>query len=75
MEIKHIHEVALRLRNEPQLAPFKEWLMSEREKVRNHLEDADERVVKILQGESRTLTRILDLIEDAPSVLGKRQRG
>ncbi len=73
MEIKHIHEVALRLRNEPQLAPFKGWLEAEREKTRDHLEDADDRVVKILQGEARMLTRILNLIEDAPSVLDKKR--
>lgn len=73
MVTPHIHEVALRLRNEPQFAPFKEWLLTEKAKLVEYLIASDDRVTKVLQGQAQMLNKVIDLIEGAPAVLEKRR--
>jgi len=74
-EPKHLYEAALRLRNDPMLAPFKEWLKLRREDVRNRLESADAALYQLHQGEAKALRDILNLIEDSPRVLEKKAPG
>ncbi len=74
-EPKHLYEAALRLRNDPMLAPFKEWLVMLREDVRTRLETADPSLFQLHQGEAKQLRDILSLIENSSRVLEKKAPG
>ena len=71
-EPKFLHEAALRIRNDPQLAPFVEWLRHQREAKRDLLETADDDIVQRVQGEASSLRSVISLIEDSPRVLEKK---
>jgi len=67
---RHVYEAALRLRGSD-LAPFVNWIKSEREEVIELLTTAPVSSLPILQGRAQCLGSILDLIDTAPAVLDK----
>lgn len=67
-------EVCLRLRNDPSLAPFLDWLKAEREAVRTRLETLSTTHVQTAQGEAQRLADIINKIEDAPKLFERQKR-
>ena len=67
-------ESALRLRHDPALAPFVEWLKERREQARNACEGQSGEALLRAQGRAQELKEVLNFIETAPAVLEK-QRG
>lgn len=68
---RQVYEAALKLRA-PELAPFLEWLRSERQEVLEQLSSAPTDRLSILQGDARRLGAILNLVDTAPAVLAEK---
>lgn len=71
-----VHRSFLMLRNAPEFAPFREWLVDQQVKVGNDLVSAnDDRTLHLAQGAARWIRFISGLIEGAPAVLDKERQG
>ncbi len=65
----------LQLRNYPEFAPYREWLVEQREFWRNALEtQKDTDMLRQAQGRAQTYKEQLDLIDKAQS-LAEKERG
>lgn len=64
-------ESALRLRHDPTLAPFMEWLRGRREHASNQCESLTGDGLMRAQGRAQELREILKFVEDAPSIFEK----
>jgi hypothetical protein len=70
MSDKALYEALLKIKNDPQLKPFVEWLESQREATRDRMETAQD-AFQVEQGRALILKKILTCIEQAPDVLQK----
>lgn len=70
MSERALQEALLKIRNDKQFAPLKEWLTLLREASRDRLETASDRV-QVEQGKSQILKLLISSIESAPEMLNK----
>lgn len=68
----HLYECLLRVRNSPDMAPLREWLVAKREDMRDRMESLHEQVPMFrAQGAAIVLKDLIDLIEESPRLLDK----
>lgn len=70
-KIEQVYEAALRLRHDPAMRPFLEHLAERREKHRDVCESTSGDQAARAGGRAQELKDILNLIEQAPSLLEK----
>ena len=68
----HAYEAAAKLQS-VEMKPFYNWLKAEREAALELMSRAPIETVSILQGEARSLKKILDFIDSARAVVEKKQ--
>lgn len=69
--LEPVYEAALRLRHDPAMRPFLNWLAQRREKHRDTCEAQSGDLAARAGGRSQELKEILDLIEQSPRLLEK----
>lgn len=72
--LEPVYEAALRLRHDPAMRPFLDYLASRREKHRDVCESTSGEQAARAGGRSQELKEILELIEQAPSRLEQLKR-
>ena len=68
-----VHESAIRIRNSPEFAAFREWLDAEQQlALKALINGTEDRTMYCGQGAYIAFQRIKDLIEGAPTALDKQ---
>lgn len=72
---RNLYEACIIIRNDPRMSVLKDWLEEEKVKaVEYMIHTNDDRALSVAQGDLRRLTKILEIIEQAPRLLEKAPR-